>query len=153
MPLLLLLAFNTQLRVRQGFQARRGDIVPAVVAFTVRTVVDSLQRGFNLFESASHALQEGSLAVTGKVFLHQAVLSALLASQIPVERLRILPPSYIYPYNLHADVPPERKAQSLEELVCIYHEGRSLDPEKMLDIEASDSLKAWLSSAGKLRFT
>lgn len=79
-----------------------------------------------------------------QVFLHQAVLSALLAIEIPPDRLRILPPDYIYPYNLHTDVPPVRAAQSLDELVCIYHEGRSLDPEEISDIGVGSQLRSWL---------
>ena len=50
------------------------------------------------------------------------------------EMLVIQLPDYIYPYNLHNDVPPLRAARSLNELVCVYHEGGSLDPENMDDI-------------------
>lgn len=41
-----------------------------------------------------------------RIFLHQAVLSALTVAMIDSERIRILPPSYSYPYNLNAAVHP-----------------------------------------------
>ena len=34
--------------------------------------------------------------------------------------------------------------RSLDDLVCIYHEGRSLDPEEITDIEVGRQLRSWL---------
>jgi hypothetical protein len=79
-----------------------------------------------------------------QVFLHQAILSALLATQIEPQRLRILPPTYSYPYNLHASVPPARRAETLNELVCVAYETRSVDPDVVDDIEIAEPLRSWL---------
>jgi hypothetical protein len=80
-----------------------------------------------------------------RVFLHQAVLSALVASALDPERVRILPPEYNYPYHLHQDVPPERRARALNDLVCVTYEDRSLDPNTMSDIEVREPLRTWLA--------
>ena len=80
-----------------------------------------------------------------QVFLHQAVLSALVEKLIPPERLRILPPVYSYPYNMHASVPPDRSVHALNDLVCIAYEERSLHPSAARDIEIREPLRGWLA--------
>lgn len=35
-----------------------------------------------------------------RIFLHQAILSTLVAKQLDWERVRLLPPEYNYPLNL-----------------------------------------------------
>ena len=84
-----------------------------------------------------------------QIFLHQAILSTLLVTMLDPSRMRILPPEYIYPYNLHQDVPTDRRAAVMNDLVCIYYEGRSLDPQAIDDIEVYDPLNSWLSEHAK----
>jgi hypothetical protein len=79
-----------------------------------------------------------------RIFLHQAVLSALLVTSLDQKRIRILPPDYNYPYNLHQSVPLDRRAQALNDLVCIAYEDRSLDPNVVDDIEIHEPLRTWL---------
>jgi len=79
-----------------------------------------------------------------RVFLHQAVLSALLIAELGPDRIRVLPPDYNYPYNLHRDVPAERRASSLGKLVCLAYEDRPLHPDLVADIAIDDALDAWL---------
>jgi hypothetical protein len=79
-----------------------------------------------------------------QVFLHQAVLSALLATSLEPARIRVLPPTYSYPYNLHESVPPERRAPMLNDLVSITYEDRSLDPAIVDDIGIREPLRSWL---------
>jgi hypothetical protein len=83
-----------------------------------------------------------------RVFLHQAVLSALLATAVDPARLRLLPPAYNYPYNLQASVPEGRRARALNDLVCIAYEDRSLNPDEVEDIAIEEPLRSWL--AGRL---
>jgi len=80
-----------------------------------------------------------------QVFLHQAVLSALLAATLEPARIRVLPPDYNYPYNLHSSVPLDRRATTLNDLVCITYEDRSLDPNVVADIDIREPLRSWLS--------
>ena len=53
-----------------------------------------------------------------QIFLHQFVLSALLATSLAPERMRVLPSDHGYPYDLHRSVPRQRRAQTLNDLVC-----------------------------------
>lgn len=80
-----------------------------------------------------------------RIFLHQAVLSALLATALDRERVRMLPPEYGYPYNLHESAAEDRRARSLNDLVCAIYEERSIDPAEMDDIEVREPLASWLS--------
>ncbi|MBN2380219.1 hypothetical protein JXM67_10520 [candidate division WOR-3 bacterium] len=80
-----------------------------------------------------------------KIFLFQAILSTLLVSVLDEERIRILPPSYNYPYNLHDKLPEDRRAKALDELTTFTYEGRKISPGEMADIEIGVSLKTWLA--------
>lgn len=82
--------------------------------------------------------------VRHQIFLHQAVLSALLVAAINEPRLRILPPTYNYPYNLHHTVPAPRRAHTLSELVCFTYEARSVHPDAVTDIQLDEPLCHWL---------
>ena len=142
---------EVEMQVESFVDAKRLRAYFNSAAFAVDPRLGLCQRWLDTFRSLvmDQEFQESACGDDWhQVFLHQAVLSALLASEIPPERLRILPPDYIYPYNLHTDVPPVRAAGSMEELVCIYHDGRSLNPEKMDDIELGNTLKLWLKSKG-----
>jgi len=81
-----------------------------------------------------------------QVFLHQAVLSALLAARLPPERLRILPPTYNYPYNLQGSIPPEKRVSLLNDLTCLTYEDRSIHPDAMTDIQVLEPLRTWLTA-------
>jgi hypothetical protein len=81
-----------------------------------------------------------------QIFLFQAVLSALLMTSLDWQRIRLLPPTYSYPYNLHARVPMEQRAQSINELVCFTYEDRSINPSAMTDIQIDAPFRAWLTS-------
>lgn len=80
-----------------------------------------------------------------QIFLHQATLSALLVTSLDLKRMRILPPDYNYPYNLHQSVPEDRRALALNDLVCIAYEDRSLDPNVVDDIDIREPLRSWLA--------
>ncbi len=82
--------------------------------------------------------------VRHRVFLHQAIWSALLVARLDSQRIYILPPDYNYPYNLHSSVPAERRAEVLNNLVCLTYEERSLDPAQVDDMTIHEPLKAWL---------
>lgn len=84
-----------------------------------------------------------------KVFLHQAVWSALLATALDRDRMRVLPSEYNYPYNLQAIIPEKRKVGRLNELVTIAYEERPLDPVLMDDIEVDEPLRTWLLNRSK----
>lgn len=80
-----------------------------------------------------------------QTFLHQAVLSALIASRLDPDRIYNLPTTYNYPYNLQEKVPVDRRVSALNDLVCIAYEDRSLSPDEMKDIHIDDPLRSWLA--------
>lgn len=162
---------NVGLTTKQPLDAFWGRVYETVGVEDVQTVVESFVDGRRLrayFNSHAFAINPAA-GLLGRwlahferlvgdeafhaglddphhIFLFQALLSALLATALAPERLRILPPDYNYPYNLQASVPPERRAQALNELTCIAYEDRSLDPQAMEDIAVQEPLASWLSA-------
>lgn len=118
-------------------------------AFAINPSKGLLRRWFECFETLVCDEEYQKDACRDKrhqVFLHQAVWSALLATRLEPKRVRILPPDYNYPYNLHQSVPLGRRAAALNDLVCVAYEDRSLDPNLMDDIDIHDPLRSWLSA-------
>jgi len=75
-----------------------------------------------------------------QVFLHQAVLSTLVAQLLDWERVRTLPPEYNYPLNLLHEMPPDRRAPTLNGLVnAVYEEAFPWG-----EIEVQEPLRSWL---------
>jgi hypothetical protein len=79
-----------------------------------------------------------------QIFLFQALWSALVASSVDPQRIRILPPTYNYPYNLHDRAPADRRAAALDDLVCFTFEGRTVHPDAETDVEIREPLRSWL---------
>ncbi len=75
-----------------------------------------------------------------QIFLHQAILSTLVAKMLPWQRVRILPPEYNYPLNLLNEIPPNRRAPTLNSLVNAVYE----DTFPWGSIEVQESLRSWL---------
>ena len=116
-------------------------------AFAVNPATGLFSRWFECFETLVRDQSFQAKACQDErhqIFLHQAILSTLLVTMLDPERLRILPHEYVYPYNLHQDVPLDRRAAVMNELVCIYYEGRTLVPGAIDDIEVNEPLRSWL---------
>ena len=78
-----------------------------------------------------------------QVFLHQAVLSALLVRDIPNNALRILPPEYSYPLHLHARVPTEKQPRAIEELTTPVYEEEFLYTESLVGFHQGQAIEIW----------
>jgi len=133
-------SFVDQERIRAYFNSH---------AFAVNPSKGVLRRWFTCFESLVCDKQFQSGPCRDKrhqIFLHQAVLSALIVALLDPQRVRSLPPQYNYPYNLHQSVSTDRRALALNDLVCIAYEDRRLDPSVMDDITIKDPLRSWLSA-------
>ena len=75
-----------------------------------------------------------------QVFLHQAILSTLVAKMLDREQLRLLPTEYNYPLNLLAEMPPDRRVPELNDLVnAVYEDAFPWD-----EIEVHEPLRSWL---------
>ncbi len=81
-----------------------------------------------------------------QVFLFQAILSALVATRLEPARLRLLSPSYNYPYNLHDRIPPERRLSTLNSAVSFAYEEANIHPSAVTGIEIHEPLRSWLEA-------
>ena len=118
-------------------------------AFSVRPILGLMRRWQAYFADlvADSAYQHLACQDEAhKIFLFQAILSTLLATAIPAQRLRLLPPDYNYPYNLQAEIPAGRRATRMESLTCLAYEERSLDPDQIEDISIQPELQGWLKA-------
>lgn len=118
-------------------------------AFAINPALGLMRRWYELFAQLVNDKQFQAAACADElhqIFLFQAILSAMVASSLPPERVRILPTTYNYPYNLQGQIPAERRAITLDDLVCFTYEGRSIHPDLVTDIQMSKSLRAWLAS-------
>ena len=75
-----------------------------------------------------------------QIFLHQAILSTLVAKLLDWGRVRLLPPEYNYPLNLLAHMPSDRRAPALNGLVNAVYE----DAFPWGEIEVEEPLRSWL---------
>lgn len=81
---------------------------------------------------------------THRIFLHQAVFSALLAGRLGPAQIRLLPPTYSYPLHLHESVPAEQRAKTLNSLVHIMNEGTLRDRGWTRRLAVEEPLRKWL---------
>ncbi|MFX0009408.1 MAG: flavin reductase family protein [Candidatus Hermodarchaeota archaeon] len=94
------------------------------------------------------------------IFIHQAVLSAVILSTMERAEIYELPFDYNYPLNLYYNCPIVYRAKNVNELTTVRYE----DPEDLKKIPIQDPLKSWLidqmdnfflktlSSAEKVKF-
>jgi hypothetical protein len=75
-----------------------------------------------------------------RIFLHQAILSTLVAQRLDWARVRLLPPEYNYPLNLLDEMPPDLRPTALNSLVNAVHEGAF----PWSQIESQEPLRSWL---------
>jgi len=117
-------------------------------AFSINPALGLLTRWYALFQHliAHQPFQQTACAdERHQIFLFQALLSALVAASLAPDQIRILPPTYNYPYNLHARVPVNLRPAALNHLVCLTYEGRTIHPGLVTDIQINLPLRAWLS--------
>jgi hypothetical protein len=80
------------------------------------------------------------------IFLHQAILSAVILSIFDRDELLELPWTYNYPLHLFDKDQTEMRPDSLEELVTFRHEGFHQQASWRDRIPAGDALKHWLAA-------
>ena len=91
-----------------------------------------------------HCLPGAILQQEARLFLFQAVLSALLTTRLKKEEILILPPDYIYPYHLQSSISPSKRMMRMNDLTCLVYEDVELDPEQLTDISIDEPLFTWL---------
>jgi hypothetical protein len=94
-----------------------------------------------------HDFQTGPCRDTRhKIFLHQAILSALVVKRLAWNRIRVLPPEYSYPLHLHQDTPLKHRWETINTLVCPVYEEEFRYPTTLNGIGVHDPLRSWLMS-------
>jgi len=115
--------------------------------FSINPALGLMERWQSYFETLiqDRAFQSGACQDDDhKVFLFQAVLSAIVASSVETHRIRLLPPEYNYPYNLHESIPVERRATAFNDLVSFTYEDLSMKPRDIKNIVIREPLFGWL---------
>lgn len=83
-----------------------------------------------------------------RLFLHQAVLSAVLTARIAPDRIKALPLAAGYPFTQHSRVPMSQKAASLNNVtVAIFDTTWDTNPGWMKIVPIEEPLKSWLAAA------
>jgi hypothetical protein len=100
---------------------------------------------------SDEAFQRSACADTRhRVFLHQAVLSAVIVAKTRQVERRWLPPGYVYPLHLQDRIPIERRAQRLDELTCVIVESLWQErPDLTKVIAVDEPLRSWLAKQQK----
>ena len=80
------------------------------------------------------------------IFLHQAILSTLVAKWLGEAQIRLLPPEYSYPFNLQEQIPATRRYETLDKLVCFVREEVPLRPDRIAGIPVEEPLRSWLAA-------
>jgi TolB protein len=82
-----------------------------------------------------------------KLFLHQAVLSAVITARVAPARIRPLPLASGYPFSQHERLPEEKQAASLDAIsVAIFDRAWQQDAEWLERIPAGEPLRSWLAA-------
>jgi glyoxylase-like metal-dependent hydrolase (beta-lactamase superfamily II) len=79
-----------------------------------------------------------------RVFLHQAVLSAIIVARTSPEQWRWLPRECGYPLHLHAQMPADQRVTRLADLSVVLHENAIDQPGAFDGIEVNAELRAFL---------
>lgn len=83
-----------------------------------------------------------------RIFLHQAVLCALLTKRLLRGEIRELPAAYSYPLHFHDRVPSELRPDYLDQLVCPVYEEDFRYPATLGGIGVREPLESWLAEHG-----
>ena len=116
-------------------------------AFSIKSGLGLMQRWLEIFMQlvTDATFQSGPCSEQRhRIFLFQAVLSALVAKELPAGGIRVLPETYNYPYNLQEKVPAGKRASSLAGLVSLTYEGRDLNPDSIRDIAIPEPYYSFL---------
>lgn len=115
--------------------------------FSINPQLHLMKRWKALFTNLcrDETFQKGACAAKREqIFLFQALLSALVVSSIPPERLRMLPPDYNYPYNLQDSIDGEHRAATFNSLTMFTYEELPVNPAKIHNIAVEEPLLSWL---------
>jgi ketosteroid isomerase-like protein len=82
-----------------------------------------------------------------RLFLHQAVLSAVVSARVRPERIKALPLASAYPFSQHGRLPAAKKTATLNDLaLVIFDRTWQQDPAWLDKIRVAEPLRSWLTA-------
>ena len=84
---------------------------------------------------------------THRIFLHQAVFSALVCRMLDPGSITALPGGYSYPLHLHEQIPREDRADRMNDLVVAVYDDYHGLPEAMQEMRVDEPLVSWLENS------
>lgn len=118
-------------------------------SFAINPTLGLLRRWYEHFQRLVSDAAFQSAACSNEphqVFLFQALLSALVATSVDPQRVRLLPDTYNYPLHLQNQIPNARRLAAINETVCFPYEELSIHPSAVTGIEVREPLRTWLIS-------
>lgn len=119
--------------------------------FSVNPRLGIMQQWAKALTPLLHDDRYQKTACTGffnKLFLHQAVLSAVAVARVPTDRIRSFPLTCAYPLHPYAKMPREKAISSLNALSCAVLEDLWIrDPNWMTTVQSNEPLSSWLAEA------
>lgn len=85
------------------------------------------------------------------VFVHQAILSATILTEMNKKEICELPEKYNYPLNLYFDIPVEKRIKKLNDLVTARYDLFANIQHWNALIEIDEPLKSWISEQFRLK--
>ncbi|MCI0513614.1 MBL fold metallo-hydrolase [candidate division KSB1 bacterium] len=83
-----------------------------------------------------------------RIFLHQAVVSAIIISRCPAHEIRLLPPHAVYPLQQHPKISPKLQAKTMNDVIALIHESAWNEPQDWRKIlPCREPLRTWLYAA------
>jgi hypothetical protein len=79
------------------------------------------------------------------IFIHQAVLTGVILSNISREKMVELPAGYNYPIHLYGEDTTSSRPKELEDCVTLRHETFHKDPDWRTNLPVSEKLKDWIA--------
>jgi len=111
--------------------------------FAVSPALGLMAEWLELFRSlvADKAFQSGPCRdELHRIFLHQAVLSALVTRSIAPGRVRTLPPGYSYPLHFHEKLPDTKQMRVMNDITVAAYE----EDSDLAAVRAEEPLRSWL---------
>lgn len=111
--------------------------------FAINPTLGLMTEWLELFRSlvADKAFQSGPCRdELHRIFLHQAVLSALVAKSVAPGRVRILPPGYSYPLHFHEKLADTQRVELMNDITVAAYE----EDSDLAAVRAEEPLRSWL---------
>ncbi len=80
------------------------------------------------------------------IFIHQAVLSGIILSELENRKLVQVSPFYNYPVHLYNEDTTKDQPSSIEKVITFRHEGFHADPDWEKKMPAGNQLKNWIKT-------